>query len=269
MSAAGNGQYSGNRSRISCVILSIICTCILAHSSGCSVVQRFKPEGPPYDWELRLGYDQTVLELSRAADVLSTIHLPEYELLSQSQSVVATAGEKKKGHKNWLKMVAFDENTLTAQRKYLLIVDDSLSLMDDPKKYLSIDCEMVLRSQVLSEPYANENARRIAILRRVKENALKDRLEIGADNRLVNIGAMLINQALEAALVELDSSPAMASKLHELAGVGFSHVSFSKGRIQMLVQGDLVKVRMRLGSAVKGFEKPEELEQPAAETQLI
>jgi hypothetical protein len=216
-----------------------------------------------------MGYEQTILEVSRSADVLSTLHLPEYELLSTSQSVVACAGEKDKRHKSWLKMIAFDENTLTAQRKYLLIVDDTPGLLDDPKKYLSIDCEMVLPSQVLTEPYANENARRIAILRSVKAAALEDRQEVGADNKLVNINGMLITQALGTVLIELDSSPAMASKLHEIGGVEFDHLNLGKGRIQMVVENYIVKIRMRLGSAAKDFDEPEESEQPNSKPQLI
>lgn len=266
MNSAGNGNGSGHKWSMSCVILSLVCAVILMCSSGCTTAQRFMPEGPPYDWELRLGYDQTVLKLSSSSDVLNTIALPDYELLSTSRSVVACAGEKKHGHKSWLKMVAFDENTLTAQRNYILIVDDTPALMDDPKKYLSFDCEMVLQSQALAEPYANENARRIAILRRVRENTLKDRKEIGPDNKLVNINAMLINQVLEAALVELDNSPVLASRLPDRGGIEFSHLSFGKGRLQMVVQGNTVKIRLRMGSAAKGFEKPEE---PATETQLI
>lgn len=269
MNSAGNENGSGHKWPISCVLLSFVCGFILVHSSGCATARRLLPEGPPYNWELRLGYDQTVLKVSSSSDVLNTIALPDYELLSTSQSVVACAGEKKQGHKSWLKMVAFDENTLTAQRKYILIVDDTPGLMDDPKKYLSFDCEIVLQSRVLAEPYANENARRIAILRRVRENALKDRTEVGPDNKLVNINAMLINQVLEAALVELDNSPVLASRLPDRGGIEFSQLSFGKGRLQMVVEGDIVKIRTRLGSAAKGFEKPEDLEQPATEIQLI
>jgi len=269
VNSAGNGNGSGHKWPISCVVLSFVCGFILVYSAGCTTVRRFLPEGPPYNWELRTGYDQIILNVSSSSDVLNTIALPEYELLSTSQSVVACAGEKKHGHKSWLKMVAFDENTLTAQRKYILIVDDTPGLMDDPKKYLSFDCEMVLQSQVLAEPYANENARRIAVLRRVRENTLKDRTEIGPDNKLVNINAMLINQVLEAALVKLDNSPVLASRLPDLGGVEFSQLGFGKGRLQMVVEGDTVKIRLRMGSAAKDFEKPEDLERPATEIQLI
>lgn len=240
---------------------------LLAGLCGCGVVEYFKPEGPPYDRELYESYNWTRLKMSSSAYVLATIQKSENELLSQSKSVVASLGQKKKGYKTWFNMVAFDENELTASRKYLFIVDDRRNLLEEPRKKLSFDCEMVLGSKILDEPYANENARRIAILKQVRENVRKDKDEVGSDNKMLNICGMLINQALEAALVELDSSPVLASKLSEPAGVDFSHMSFDRGKIQMLVGGDIVEVKMRLGSLVKKWEK--DIEETTEETESI
>jgi hypothetical protein len=214
---------------------------------GCSVWEYFKREQPPYDAELYATYDETVLKVSSSSGVLPVIHRPTDELLSQSKSVVASAGQKRKGRERWFHMVAFDENKLTARRKYLLIVDDRPNLLEEPRKSVSFDCEMVLDSDVLEHPYANDNARRIAILERVQQNARKDGSEVGPDNELLNTCGMLVNQILEAALVELESSPALAARLSERAGMDFSHVNLDKGKIQMLVEADIVKVKMRLG----------------------
>jgi len=222
---------------------------------GCSVLEYFKPEKPPYDHELYESYNQIRLKISSSADVLSTIHRPEYELLSQSKSVVASLGQKKKGYKIWFNMAAFDENELTARRKYIFIVDDRRNLLEETRKSVSFDCEIALESKVLDEPYANENARRIAILKQVLENVRRDKDEVGSDNKMLDICGMLINQALEAALVRLDSSPVLASKLSEPAGIAFSHINLDRGRIQMLIRGDIVKVKMRLGRLVKKWEK--------------
>jgi hypothetical protein len=236
--------------------LLLIALCLVY---GCSIVEYFKPEGPPYDVELYHVYDQTKLKVSTSADVLVTIHRPEYELLSHSESVIASVGQKKKGRKTWCNMVAFDENELTANRKYLLIVDDRPNLLEEPRKSLSFDCEMVLERQILAEPYASENARRIAILKRVRENTGRDKDEVGPDNNMLDICGMLANQALEAALVKLDSSPVLASKLDEPAGVDFSHINLGRGKIRMLFEDDIVKVKMRLGRLIKKWEKsPEE-----------
>jgi len=246
--------------------LLLIACCSLC---GCRYLEPFEPEKPPYDQELYEVYDRTILTLSSSADVLMNIHKPEYrELLSQSESVVASLGQKKKGRKLWFNMVAFDENKLTAKRKYIFIVDDKPNIMEEPRKNLSFDCEMVLGTEVLDTPYANENARRIAILRRVQENVRKDKDEVGLDNKTLDVCGMMANQALGAALVKLDSSPVLASKFSDPAGVDFSHINLGKGRIQMLVEDDIVKVKMRLGSAVKkwdtSIEKATEGKEPAA-----
>jgi hypothetical protein len=222
---------------------------------GCSVWEYFKHDKPPYDAELYATYDQTILKVSSSGAVLSVIHRPEHELLSQSKSVVASVGQKRKGRKIWFNMVAFDETSLTAKRKYIFIVDDRPNPMEEPRKSLSLDCEMVLDTKILQEPYANENARRIAILRQVLERSRKDADEVGPDNQTLDVCGKLLGQTLEAALVELEASAALASRLSEPAGVEFSHINLGRGRIQLLLTDDMVKIKMRLGRLVKKWEK--------------
>jgi hypothetical protein len=219
------------------------------------VVEYFRPEDPPYDAELYEAYRRTILGASSSYDVITTLHRPEYELLSQSKSIIASLGKKKKGRKIWFNLVAFDENWLTAKRKYILIVDDRPNLMEEPRQDLSFDCEAVLDTEALDKPYANENARRIAILRQIRENLHKDMGEVASDNKTLNACGMMVNQALEAALVELDASPALAWKLIEPAGVEFSHINLRRGRIQMLLRDDIVAVKMRLGRQAKIWEE--------------
>jgi hypothetical protein len=107
-------------------LLVLICCSFLC---GCAVLEFVTPEGSPSNEEISESYYQTELKKSDAADVLGTIHKPEYELLSQSKRVVASSGQKKKGYKTWFNMVAFDENGLTARRKYLFIVDERPKLL--------------------------------------------------------------------------------------------------------------------------------------------
>ena len=231
---------------------------------GCKVVEYFKPEELPYDEQLSESYYQTELKVSTSADVLTTIHKPEYELLSQSKSVVASFGQKKKGREIWLNMVAFDENELTTMRKYFFVIDEkpkSLLMLIRPRRKLMFDSEMVLQADVLDKPYANENARRIAILKRVLENSRKDIKEVGPDNKMIVVCGMLINQSLEASLVELDSSPVLASGLSEPAGVEFSHMTLDKGKIQMVVADDIVSIKIRVDSLVEPFGDPFSLEE--------
>ena len=225
---------------------------------GCSVVEYFQPEGPPSYQQIYAAYDSTSLNMSSAADVLGAINLPEYELLSQSKRVVASAGQKKKGYKSWFNMVAFDENDSTAKRKYLLVVDEKPKILFvSPRGNLSFDCEMVIESEVLDKPYADERTRRIAVLKSVLESFRSDIAEVGQDNKMLNESGMMVNQALGTVLVKLDSSPALASRLHEPAGLLFDHVSFGKGKIQMVVTYDIVTVKIRLGSLVRKFEEPD------------
>jgi hypothetical protein len=241
-------------------LLVLVCCCGLC---GCAVKDFLTPESPPYDTEIAQSYYQTELKISTSADVLTTIHKPEYELLSQSKSVIASVGQKKKGREVWLNMVAFDENELTAMRKYFFVIDEkpkSLLMLIRPRRKLMFDSEMVLQADVLDKPYANENARRIAILKRVLENSRKDIKEVGPDNNMIVVCGMLINQSLEASLVELDSSPVLASGLSEPAGVEFSHITLDKGKIQMVVADDIVSIKIRVDSLVHPFGDPFSLE---------
>ena len=82
-------------------------------------------------------------------------------------------------------MVAFDENELIAKRKYVFICDERpKQLFVEPWEGVDFDCKMVLPRKVLDEPYANENARRIAILKQVGADTRKDTGEVGADNEV-------------------------------------------------------------------------------------
>jgi len=226
---------------------------------GCSVLEFVEPDRPPYYRQLWETYSRINLKESTAADVLTTIHRPEHELLSQSTSVIASLGQKKRTYHTWFNMVAFDENELTVKRKYLLVINEKPKILfTEPWEGLTYDSEMVLESEILDKPYSNENARRIAILKQVLANVRKDIDEVGQDNRMLAISGMVINQALETVLVRLDSSSALASKLSEPAGLNFSHISFGKGKIQMLIEDDIVTVKMMLGSFVRYFEKRQE-----------
>jgi len=228
-------------------------------------VEYLKLEKPPYDEQLSQSYYQTRLKASTSVDVLATIHKPRYGLLSQSKSVVALSGQKKKGHKVWLKMVAFDEGSpeynLTAKRKYFFVVDEKpKSLWVQPKRRLRFDSKMVLEAEVFDEPYANESARRIAILRQVLKNVRKDIDEVGAQDKNLSICGILINQTLETILVKLDSSPLLASRLSTADGLDFDHITLGAGIIWMGVVGDTVNVRIRVDSFVRTFDDPFALE---------
>lgn len=240
-------------------LLAVLCFCVLC---SCSIGEYFQPSTPPCDEELSAGYQQTKLKESNSADVLAVIHKPEYETLSQSKSVVASLGQKKKGHKIWCNIVAFDENELTAKRKCFFVVDEKeKNWLLWPKRKLILDIEMVVEKEVLDEPYANENARRIAILRQVRENILHDIDTVTPDNKMLGICGTLINQTLSTVLQKLDESPVLASELSDDDGFGFDHITLGKGNITMNVTDDIVEVNVKLGSFVWTSEDPFVLEE--------
>ncbi len=236
--------------------------CILVFGlSGCAVVDYFKPEKPPYDEQLSQSYYLTQLKLSTAADVLAVINRPEYELLSQSRSVIASSGQKKKGHEIWFNMVAFDENTLTAKRKYFFLVDEKpKSLWVQPKRRLNFDSEMVMGADLFNEPFANENAKRIAMLKKVLANVRRDMAEVASEEKNLNACGMLISQTIETVLVKLESSPLLATKLNPTEGLDFDHITLGPGTIWMGIVGDIVNVRIRIDSYVRTHDDPFALE---------
>lgn len=228
---------------------------------GCAVVDYVKPEQPPYDEHLPLSYYYIKLKASSAADVLSAIHLPEYEQLSQSKSVIASSGQKKKGHEIWFKMAAFDENTLTINRKYFFLVDEKpKSLWVQPKRRLRFDSEMVLGPEVFDEPYANDNAKRIAILKKVLSNFRSDIDQVAIEDKNLGTCGMLINQTIRTILVKLESSPISATKLNPVEGLDFDHITFGAGKIWMGVAGDTVNIRIRIDSYARTYDDPFALE---------
>lgn len=231
----------------------IVVVCCLA--GGCEPGDPFvffTPEGPPSNKQIYAQYRQTTLKQSTSAEVLSLFGTPKYALLSQSKSIAALAGTTEQGHKMWFNMVSFDESELIAKRKYYFIYNEKpKQLFVEPWEGLDFGCQMVLSKEILDEPYADENARRIAILKKVDADTRKDTSEIGTDNATLSISGVMAGQAMESLLNKLDGSPALAARLSEPNGIEFGHTGFDKGRIRMVIDNDVVTVKMRLGS----FEK--------------
>ena len=246
------------------LIIFLVLSCFILCSCWVLDVKEFlTPEGPPSNKEIAKSYHLTELNKSSAADILPLIHMPEHALLSQSTKVLASQGAKKKGYKIWMSMFTFDEDDLLVKRKYLFIVDEKRKvLFTEPRAGLRLDCQMLLESEILEEPYSNENARRIAILENVRENTSKDIKEVAEDNKMIAVSGAMINQALQKVLVDLDSSPAKAKRLSDSAGLEFSHTSFDKGKIQMVEEGGIATIKIRLGSLVKTFEEVEDVNYP-------
>jgi len=234
--------------------------------SGCaiplvaSVVDNLPwPQPRPYDAELVQSFSRTILKQSSSAEVLSTIHRPKDEILSQSESVLVSCGQKKNGRRKWLNAVAFDEDVLTARCKYLLIVTEAPPFLFPQWHKCRIDLETVMAADVLDKPYANESARRIAVLRQVLDDFNDDVRDVRQDNNTIDTSAMLVNQTINGILVQLEQSPAKASQLEDLAGLDFNHISLGRGKIRMVTRGDIIKVKIKIGSLANAFAKQQDV----------
>lgn len=245
-------------------LLLLLCVMLAFTLSGCWLVDVkdfLTPEGPPEDQEIAMVYYLTELRRSTAADVLPLIYMPEHSLLSQSTSVLAAQGEKKKGYKLWFTLVSFDENDLLAKRKYLMIADEKPKVfLTQPWAGLRFDCRLVLEGDILDEPYADENARRIAMLKFARQAMHDDIAEVKADNKAFEISGAMVNQSLEAVLNVFDQSPALAKKLSDEKGLDFEHHSFDKGKIGMTSDERTMTIRMRLGSFAKKWDKADQFD---------
>ena len=179
------------------------------------------------------------------------------ELLSQTKDVIATQGQQKDTQKIWFNIIGFSEEDLTADAKYLFLVDEhpkTYSIGWKPQLYF--DCQVVVDAKTLSQPYSDENAKKIAILKFVREKFAKDAQDVNSDNKQLLVTSAMIKQAFTNAVTSLNSSPAEAANLSTPKGMGFEHISMDKGRIQLLLTDDLAAVKLRLGyiADVKEFE---------------
>jgi len=242
----------------------ILALCCLA--GGCEAIDFVTPEGPPTNKQIYVQYRQTILNQSTSAEVLSQFGTPPYALVSQSKSIAALAGTTEQGHKMWFNMVTFDESELIAKRKYYFISHERPKhLFVEPWEGVDFGCKMVLSKEILGEPYADENARRIAILKKVDVDIRKDTGEVGMDNAVLNVGGMMAAQGVESLLVKLNASPALAARLSEPNGLEFEHINLDKGKLRMVIDEDIVTVKMHLGSYVKKWKASFEEQMEALE----
>jgi len=237
---------------------------------GCAILGYIPPERLAYD-KLSAGYRQTKLKKSSTLDLVGMFRSPQYgydanmvgiELFNQSDTIIASTGQSKSGHKTWFNLVAFEEHTMTAERRYFFCMDEKAEIAPtEPKRYvvpprkaILFDGEIVLQQELLRQPYATEQAKLLAILKQFPENLKKDISDVigssgesGQENKILAVSGMLMNQAFEAALLELNESFALAQKLSSEKGVAFSHITLKKGRIRMTVRDDIATVRIRIG----------------------
>lgn len=270
---------------VSCLFAALFLGTLLG---GCSVISPWaKARQLSYQEKLSAPYNRIMLTQSIIHDTVPKIQrlqdelgsgFAEAELISHGENVVISLGQSKDGFQTWFNMVTFQENELNAVRKYFFFVDDkdrSFELW--PGRGLRFDCEMVIGEEMLAEPGTTENTQRIAMLRNVLDNFHKDINELRDNkdkpeqgNKMHDICRMLINQTFEVILRELDSSPVLATRLSQPGGVEFNHINFDKGKIQMIVRGNVAMVKIRLGAfaymleAQKSKPKKERVRKPSS-----
>jgi hypothetical protein len=222
--------------------------------AGCGIeepIERIKKEPKPYTKQLPAAYNSIHIKQSSSAEVLETIKQYEKELVSQSESSVASWGEKKGTSQLWLTMAAFDEEDFTLTRKYFLAVDEkSWHLFAEGQK-LRFDSEIVLDEQTLTEPYPNENEKRIAILQKALDNFRDDIMQLRQDSKVLDTGAMMTNQTLERIIYILKASPATAARLDDPNGLDFDHITLGKARAGLTLSDDIAKIKIRIGNVKK------------------
>lgn len=232
-------------------VLTILVFCI---SAGCSETMEYiKSRGKPSSQNIYANYDKTVLRESTPTDVLETVHMADHELLSQSGKVIAVQGDTEGKPDFWVTIVAFDEESLPASRKYVAVVNEKPMRFFLVNRLASVEFrgESLLDAQVFDAPYASENARRKAILQQFLDDFHADTEEVAQDNETIHTAVMMINQAVETVLVELEASPAHAAYLSDSKGLEFEHVNLDKGRIQMLIENGIAKVELKIGAPAK------------------
>ncbi len=238
-------------------IFVLVVVCVFC---GCSGVYIGTPKSPGGE-DLAATYYSTQVNKSLTLDVLPRIEAHPQELLSRSENIVASVGQSKDGYKTWFTMFAFHEYTVAVIRKYFYYVDEKAGAA--PHIGMRFDCEIALDKKMIQRPYTDQNVRRIAMLRHALATLRTDIDELrrapgapGQNNQKLNICAMLIKQVFDTVLRKMEGSPVLASRLHEPAGVQFDHLTFNKGRIGMVVEDDVARVKVRLGVFVNSFEEP-------------
>ncbi|MFZ9034189.1 MAG: hypothetical protein ACO21J_09600 [Anaerohalosphaeraceae bacterium] len=223
-------------------VLCITLTAVLA-LSGCSPLEKYEPV---FD-----RYYSTTLKLSTSADVLAMIQEPDTELLSQSESVVAAWGvEGKKDRTHWFNMVAFDEEQMNAVRKYGFILEERNWWWNSPPApALRLDGAMVMDPEILEAAYASNNEKQVEVLKAVKKAFSADAGELTFDSRSLRNSTDMVKQALKSVLTKLDHSPAYAAKLPLYEGVAFDHPTLGESYIRMLIEADIVKIKIKCGKA--------------------
>ncbi len=220
--------------------------------------------------KLALPYDRTQLRTTTSLDVLNVGHDPAYQfspreadpvLLTQSDTAIAYSGRSADGRKTWLDLIVFEGSRMAAARKYFFCIDEHATADPSrpghhwwiPRKGLLFDSEFALDPDVLTTPYATEEAQKIAIVKWLAERFKNDvTILVGRPrnptqgNEQITVSAMMVNQLFQGILAKLAQSPGLAKNLATEQGVAFPHASLGEGRLRLLVQNNAAVMTIRV-----------------------
>ena len=266
---AGESQTAGCRAGAAQGILCGAAILLVIGLFGCSPLDYLPPEELPYA-KLAIPYSRTRLKTSVSLDVLNVARDPDYQferdkveqpLLTQSDTVIAYSARSVDGMKSWLDMIVFDEFRMTASRKYFFCVDEKAEVaptepqyyLIPPRRGILFDSEFVIDPQVLTTPFATDEARKIALIKWLSEQFRADVAALVGNpedpvrgSELVTTAAMMVRQVFTGLLVELDKSPGLAASLGRKKGVAFPHMSLDEGRIRLVVEDDVAVMKIRV-----------------------
>lgn len=221
----------------------------------------------------RLSYDKLAtpyaaaqLGRSTSLEVLNVARNPAYQfdsdeveqvLLTQSDTVISFSGQSDDERKTWLNLIAFDEFRMTTRRKYFFCIDerapDSRDLLFPSRKGILFDAQFVIDPEILTTPYATEEAQLIAILQWLAGQFARDVSALVGDpadpaqgSEVIVLSGAMVNQVFQGVLVQLDKSPGLAKNLSDPRGIPFPHMSLGEGRIHLFTQNDLAAVKIRI-----------------------
>ena len=274
MNVGATPKYWTRRYLISGVCGLALCVGLI----GCSSVKmvtnttRYLPPGYlPYQ-QLSSGYHRVVLKRSSTLDVLQLIRATQMavdanqvgrQLVSQSDTLVAASGRSKDLQKSWFSLFAFDQQDMTALRKYFFCLEEHTyrsptqptKYLFPPRRTLVFDSQIELPEEILQNNYPSRQVRDIALLRYLAATLRSDIRPMDGSsrassngNQILAVCGMFMNNVFRDALVQLDASPSLAADMGR-TGMVFNQMLLNEGRIQMYVaaNSDVLVTRVEMG----------------------
>jgi hypothetical protein len=219
---------------------------------------------------IALPYERTQLGTTLSLEVLNFGRDPAYQfpptvadpvLETESDRAVGYSGRSVDGRKTWMDLIVFDEYRLTAARKYFFCIDERATrdpsrpghCLFPPRRGILFDSVFGIDPEILTTPYATEEAQKIAILRWFATQFRSDMtLLVGRPrhptqgNEQIMLSGLMVGQIFQGLFVQLTESPSLAQDLGTEQGIAFPHASLGTGRVRLTVQRDTGLLTIRV-----------------------